>query len=156
MLQESYSSAFQFQPVNVLMLSPQLTSSTCQRFQYLQNYSSIQLRILSTDIEKELKVLDFVFWLNSYFVFLCFFPFVSTVFTSLIKFALWNLGEIQEARVFLQTRDVRSLESQDSAQFHLQVHRWRGILPRSDPKPRPQLIQMTFGYVGLRADDGLD
>ena len=51
-------------------------------------------RILSIALEEELKVLDFVLWLNYYyFVLLDCFPLFLHFLTSLIKFALWNSGK---------------------------------------------------------------
>ena len=45
-------------------------------------------------LEEELNVLDFVLWLNHFnFVLLDYFPLFLHFLTSLIKFALWNLGE---------------------------------------------------------------
>ena len=45
-------------------------------------------------LEEELKVLDFVLWLNCYdFALLDCFPLFLKFITSLIKFALWNSGK---------------------------------------------------------------
>ena len=44
--------------------------------------------MLPIALEEQLKILDFVLWLN--FVLLDFFPFFPHFLTSLIKFALWN------------------------------------------------------------------
>ena len=72
----------------------QLTSSTWWEFWYLQNNSRIWLRILSIALEEELKVLDFVLWLNYYyFVLLDWFSLFLHCFTSLIKFALGTGGK---------------------------------------------------------------
>ena len=75
-----------------------------QGFQYLQNNSRIWLRILSTALEEELKVLNFVLWLNYYYFILLVFPLFLHFLTSLIKFALWNSRKTQETKAFLQTR----------------------------------------------------
>ena len=59
-------------------------------FKYLQNNSRIRLlRMLSVALEEEIKVLDFVLWLNYYYFVLldCFLLFLHFL-TSLIKFAL--------------------------------------------------------------------
>ena len=54
-----------------------------------------------------MKVLDFVLWLNYYYcVLLDCFPLLLHFLTSLIKFALWNLGKAYEAKTFLQTRKL--------------------------------------------------
>ena len=81
--------------VYVLVVSMQLTSSTRQGFWNLQNNSGICLRILSMALEKELKVLDFVLWLNYYYFVLldCFLLFLYFFFTSLIKFFFLELRE---------------------------------------------------------------
>ena len=72
----------------------QLSSSTWGGFPYLQNNSRVGLRILSVAPEKELKVSDFVLWLNYYyFVLLGCFPLFLHFLTPLIKFAHWNLGK---------------------------------------------------------------
>ena len=50
--------------------------------------------MLSTALEEELKVLDFVLWLNYYcFVLLDCFLLILHFLTSLVKFAFWNLGK---------------------------------------------------------------
>ena len=49
------------------MGSIQLISSTQLGLQPLQKASRIWLRILSIVLEEELKVLDFVVWLNCYY-----------------------------------------------------------------------------------------
>ena len=52
-------------------------------------------------LEKELKVLDFVLWLNYYyFVLLDCFPLFLHFLTSLIKFALCNSWKAEEAKTF--------------------------------------------------------
>ena len=60
-------------------VSLKLTSSTWWGFYYLKNNPKIWLRILSLALEKELKALDFVLWLNSVLswltAFLCFWIF---------------------------------------------------------------------------------
>jgi len=52
----------------MLLAAMQLTSSSWWGFWYLQNYSRIMLRILSVAHEEELRVLDFVLWLNYYYL----------------------------------------------------------------------------------------
>ena len=74
----------------MLLAAMQLTSSSWWGFWYLQNYSRIMLRILSVAHEEELRVLDFVLWLNSHFVLLVSFPLFLHFLPSLVKFALWN------------------------------------------------------------------
>ena len=46
--------------------------------------------ILSTAPEEEQKILDFVLWLNYYFVLLDCFPLLLHFLTSQIKFVIWN------------------------------------------------------------------
>ena len=58
-------------------------------------------RVLSTSLEEELEVLDFVLWLNHNSVLLDCFPLFLHFSISLIKFALWNLGKAKEAKGFL-------------------------------------------------------
>ena len=55
----------------------QLASLTGGGLQYLQNNSRVWLRIVSIALEEELKVLDFVLWLNCYFCLTCLFSFGS-------------------------------------------------------------------------------
>ena len=51
--------------------------------------------------EKELNIIDFVWWLNYYyFLFLDCFPFFLNFLTSLIKCIIWTLGKAWEAKVF--------------------------------------------------------
>ena len=52
----------------MLLAAMQLTSSSWWGFWYLQNYSRIMLRILSAAHEEELRVLDFVLWLNYHYL----------------------------------------------------------------------------------------
>lgn len=90
---------FQVQPVWVLCAGgQQLTSSTYCKFQCRQDGSRIWLGILSVALEEELKALDFVLWLNYYFVLLDWFPLFLHFLTALIKSALWNL---EKAKTFL-------------------------------------------------------
>ena len=57
--------------------------------------------MLSIALEKELKVLEFVYWPNNYyFVLLDCFSLFLYFLTSLIKSALWNLGKAYKAKVF--------------------------------------------------------
>ena len=80
--------------VSGLVVSRQLTSFTWWGFLYLQNNSRLWLRILPAALKEELKVLDFVLWLNyHYFVLLDYLPLFLHLLTSLIKSALWNPGK---------------------------------------------------------------
>ena len=55
--------------------------------------------------EEELRVLNFVLWLNYYyFVLLECFPLFLPFLTFLIKFALCNSGKSEEDKAFLKTR----------------------------------------------------
>ena len=54
------SSGFNWSGVYIGLVNMQLTSSSWWEFQYLQKNSRIWLRMLSTALEEELKVLDFV------------------------------------------------------------------------------------------------
>ena len=49
------------------MVIMQVASAPWQGAQYLENNSKIRLKILSIALEEELKVLDFVLWLNYYY-----------------------------------------------------------------------------------------
>ena len=72
--------------VYVLLGSIQLTSSTCGGFSTCKTAPRTWLRVLSIVLEEELKVLDFVEWLNYYYlVLLDCFPFSLDFLTSLIK-----------------------------------------------------------------------
>ena len=84
-----------------LVGSIQLTSPTWWRSQYLQNSSGTRLRMLSTTLEEELKVLVFVLRLNSYYfvcstVFLCF-----SVFSLLwLSLCFWTWGRPRRLKLF--------------------------------------------------------
>ena len=52
----------------MLLIAMQLTSYSWWGFRYPQNYSKIMLRILSVAHEEELRVPDFVLWLNHYYL----------------------------------------------------------------------------------------
>lgn len=67
LLLESQSSTFCFKPVWDLSAGGLLTSSTCWGFLYLLNGSKTWLRMLSSALEQELRVLDFVIRLNGYY-----------------------------------------------------------------------------------------
>ena len=63
-------------------------------------------------LEEELKILNFVLWLNCHnFVLFDFAWFISDFVTFLIKFALWNSGKAWEAKAFLQGRGWRHREA---------------------------------------------
>ena len=52
------------------------------------------LRILPIALEEEVKVFDFIEWLNYYyFILLDYIPLFLHFLTSLVKFILWNSGK---------------------------------------------------------------
>ena len=93
---ESQLSIFWFEPVWGLCASGQHAVNFFHLARGLVSAKQLKdmTRILSIALEEELKVPDFVLWLNYYYfvLFDCFSLFLSFL-TFLIKFVLWNSGD---------------------------------------------------------------
>ena len=99
----------------VSVVNMKLTSFILWGFQYLQNDSRIWFRILFIALEEELKVIDFVLWLNYYYftLFACFLLFLHFI-TYLINLLFGTQGRPgrptlfnkQEGRALGEGRDA--------------------------------------------------